>query len=108
MYKEAAVEIIAKYIADVVSGARGSIISISTKQVGKWYEKRFGRPMPRKAMFHVVKVLRALYALGALQKIGNKFVFEKGSQLWKCAKEGKTRECIAELAAKYAELVGVA
>jgi len=104
MYKDA-ISIIAEYVEEVVNGARGGAVSISTRQINKWYEKRFGRPMPRKAMFHVVKVLRALYALGALQKIGNKFVFEKGSQLWKCAKEGKTRECIVELAAKYTKPV---
>jgi len=91
-----------------VNGAKGSAVSINTRQINKWYEKRFGRPMPRKIVFHIVKILRALYALGVLQKIGSKFVIERDSQLWRCAKEGQTRECIAGHVANYAKLVEAA
>jgi len=105
MYKEVAIDIIAEYIEEVVNGAKGNAISINMRQINKWYEKRFGRSMPRKAMFRIVKMLRALHALGVLLRVGNKFIVEKGSPLWECVKEGRTRECIAEYVTKFVELV---
>jgi len=107
MYKEA-IDIVTKYIEEAVNGAKGNVVSVSVKQINRWYEKRFGRPMPRRIVFRVVKVLRILYTLGALTKIGNKFVLEKSSQLWKCAKENRVRECISDYVTKFAELVEVA
>jgi len=105
MYKEVAIDIVARYVEEAVNGAKGNIVSVSVRQIGKWYERKFGRLMPRRTVFYIVRILRVLYALGVLQKIGNKFVFGKDSQMWKCVKEGRTRECITEHVANYTKLV---
>jgi len=107
MYREA-IDIIAKYVEEAINGTRGNVTSISVKQINKWYKKRFGRPMSRKIAYRIAKLLRVLHALGILQKIGSKFIVERDSQLWKCVKEGRTRECISEYATKFAKLVVVA
>jgi len=107
MYKDIAIDIIAKYIEEAVNEAKGNIISVSVKQINKRYERGTGRPLPRKIVFHIVKTLKTLHATGLLEKIGGKFVVRKGSELWKCTKEGRARECISDYVTRFTELVEV-
>lgn len=103
-----ATTVLARYVEEAVSGARGSLVSISIKRINRWYEKKFGASMPRKMVLRIVKALKILHTLGVLMKIGSKFVIERGSQLWRCAKEGRARECINVYMTEYARVVEAA
>jgi len=97
----AALKLIAEYVEEAVERAKGSVISLSARQIGKWYERKHMRTMPRRIAYHIARILNILHTQGALQAIGNKFVVEKESPLWRHAKERKTYEYMLDVVVDY-------
>jgi len=101
MYMMAAVKLLSEFIEEMLEKTKGSTISLSVKQIGRWYEKKYMRAMPRKTAYRIAKVLNILLAQGALQAVGRKRVLEKDSPLWRCAKEQKTYEYMLDVVVDY-------
>jgi len=95
--KELAIEVLAKYLEDAVSGAKGSAVSVSVRQVSQWYERRtYGGDLPRSAKYYIGRILKALHGHGYLEEVEKKFVLHRGSELWKWAASGRARDYLTE------------
>ncbi|ABP50889.1 MULTISPECIES: hypothetical protein [Pyrobaculum] len=88
-------EVLAKYLMEMVAGARGNVVSFVVGDVARWAEAKM-RPS-RSLIFKVSSMAEALLASGHLEKIGKKYILRKGSPLWEKAKAGDV-EGICEIA----------
>jgi hypothetical protein len=73
-------EILAKYLVEIVAGARGNIVSFVVGDVARWAETKM-RPS-RSVVFKVANMAEALLAAGYLEKIGKKYILRRDTPLW--------------------------
>ena len=78
-------EILAKYLVEIVAGAKGNVVSFVVGDVAKWAETKM-RPT-RSVVFKVANMAEALLAAGYLEKIG-KYILTLATPLWVKAKAG--------------------
>ncbi|MEM1597607.1 MAG: DNA-binding protein [Pyrobaculum sp.] len=79
-------EILAKYLVEIVAGAKGNVVSFVVGDVAKWAETKM-RPT-RSVVFKVANMAEALLAAGYLEKIGKKYILRRDTPLWVKAKAG--------------------
>ncbi|AET32993.1 hypothetical protein [Pyrobaculum ferrireducens] len=79
-------EILARYLVEVVAGARGNVVSFVVGDVARWAEAKM-RPN-RSVVFKVSSMAEALLASGHLEKIGKKYILKRDTPLWARAKAG--------------------
>lgn len=79
-------EILAKYLVEIVAGARGNVVSFVVGDVARWAETKM-RPI-RSVVFKVSNMAEALLAGGYLEKIGKKYILKRDTPLWVKAKAG--------------------
>jgi hypothetical protein len=79
-------EILAKYLVEIVAGARGNIVSFVVGDVARWAETKM-RPS-RSVVFKVANMAEALLAAGYLENIGKKYILRRDTPLWVKAQAG--------------------
>lgn len=79
-------EILAKYLVEIVAGARGNVVSFVVGDVARWAETKM-RPT-RSVVFKVANMAEALLAAGYLEKIGKKYILRRDTPLWIKARAG--------------------
>nr|WP_193322550.1 DNA-binding protein [Pyrobaculum calidifontis] len=79
-------EILAKYLIELVEGAKGNVVSFVVGDVARWAETKV-RPT-RSVVFKITNMAEALLAAGLLEKIGKKYILKRDSPLWVKAKAG--------------------
>ncbi|MEM0369184.1 MAG: DNA-binding protein [Pyrobaculum sp.] len=99
-------EILAKYLIEIVAGARGNVVSFVVGDVTKWAERKM-RPT-RSLVFRVGSMAEALLLAGLLEKIGKKYILKRDTPLWTKAKEGDVEalcEIIEDALLSYSKVV---
>jgi hypothetical protein len=76
-------EVLGRYLARLVEGAKGNVVSFTVGDVSRWSEEKFRTT--RSVTLRVAAVCEALLAQGLLEKIGKKYILRRGSQLWEAA-----------------------
>ncbi|ABL87533.1 conserved hypothetical protein [Pyrobaculum islandicum DSM 4184] len=79
-------EILARFLVELVEGARGNVVSFVVGDVSKWAETKI-RPT-RSIVFKVANMSEALLVAGYLEKIGKKYILRRDTPLWVKAKAG--------------------
>jgi len=89
--KRFAVLLISAYIEESVKNARGTAVSISIKQLKRWYSQKNYRGLSNRDKCAISTLLKRLHELGLVDKIAGKYVIKRGSKLWRVAEMEKTR-----------------
>ncbi|MEL9991621.1 MAG: DNA-binding protein [Thermoproteus sp.] len=76
-------EILGRYLAKLVEGARGNVVSFTVGDVSRWSEEKYRTT--RSVTLRVAAICEALLAQGLLEKIGKKYILRRGSPLWEAA-----------------------
>ncbi|MEZ0248966.1 MAG: DNA-binding protein [Thermoproteus sp.] len=76
-------EILGLYLAKLVEGARGNVVSFTVGDVSRWSEEKYRTT--RSVTLRVAAICEALLAQGLLEKIGKKYILRRGSPLWEAA-----------------------
>jgi hypothetical protein len=79
-------EILGRYLARVLEGAKGNVISFTVGDVSRWSEERYRTG--RSVTLRVAAICEVLMAQGLLDKIGKKYILRRGSPLWDAAAKG--------------------
>lgn len=77
-------ELLAAYLVELVTGARGNVVSFVVGDVSKWAE--FRMRLTKSIVFRVAHMTEALLAAGYLDKMGKKYILRRNTSLWEMAK----------------------
>jgi len=84
-------EILAKYLIELVEGAKGNVVSFVVGDVARWAETKV-RPT-RSVVFKITNMAEALLAAGLLEKIGKKYILKRDSPCGSRPRQATWREC---------------
>ncbi|CCC81324.1 hypothetical protein [Thermoproteus tenax] len=79
-------EILGRYLAKLVEGAKGNVVSFTVGDVSRWSEERYRTT--RSVTLRVAAICEALMAQGLLDKIGKKYILKRNTPLWEAAAQG--------------------
>lgn len=79
-------EILAKYLARIVEGAKGNIVSFTVGDVSHWSEEKYRSG--RSVTLRVAALCEELLSQGILERIGKKYILRRGTPLWDAVARG--------------------